>query len=913
MDEAGVQDGKILLSDPGKAHRLTGTWLFHSGNGAESIPDSASAQWRSWTVPDGQETLLLDTTEQHPAWLRLDFELSDRFENHSIDLMIPTNGNYTVVLNGRILKHYQYYGEIVQTGPSVIRLPTQYLNIGQNELRLMGDRLIGISGPSPEIFMGTPEVINERYVFRWAWYPAMAVLCIFLGFYHWQMYFKRREAVAYFWFGCVLLSNSLILMGSSYILFALFPPSTWVWTLWWAAIPMAVFSYVYFFAYTFGYPLGRVGKAILGALLLWMIFIPLDFLLHDWTKLVFTVGIPLMGPISLVFYAFGYWVLIRAIREKQVGASTMTVGFTALIIGTMNDQLVNLNLYLAPLVLGECTVFFMACLTVAQANRFSAVYRDLDVSKSLVERYNRSLEEMVAERTTQLRQKTNDIQNMLQTMQQGIAAILDDKTIHPEYSAYMEQIFETDEIAGSSVLTLLFSGANLSADTINGIESALESSIGESRINYEFNEHLLITEFQITLPSGKQKTLEVSWDPICNEEDDVEKILLVIRDVTELRVLQEQASKQRRELDIISQILNISQEKMHDFIDSSQVLLDNNQELIEKAESPSTEVIELLFRNMHTVKGNARTLGFSYIAHAAHEVENDYDDFRTQQPSDWEKEHLLEQLYGLRQIVEEYSLINEVKLNRTGPGRRGAVESFLMLEKTKVDQILEQIDAVSQDGSDACFSTLQKIQTEFRALGAQPVANVLAHIIESLPSLAHELGKEPPQVVINDHNIWVKNQIFGLLRDVFIHLLRNSLDHGIEAPDQRDSKDKKAAGVIEIDLTCSHDHLEIVVSDDGAGLAVDALYKKGLDSGGLVAGKKYTDSEIAEQIFSSGISTASAVSAVSGRGVGLDAVRGFLSREGGSVDIRFLGEKDSAGFRTFAFVIKLPAKFAAKL
>ncbi|MBK7006550.1 MAG: hypothetical protein IPH37_16635 [Burkholderiales bacterium] len=79
-------------------------------------------------------------------------------------------------------------------------------------------------------------------------------------------------------------------------------------------------------------------------------------------------------------------------------------------------------------------------------------------------------------------------------------------------------------------------------------------------MNFEFNSHLMVTEFDKTMPDGRVKSIELSWSPICDANDVVEKIMLCARDVTELKRLGKEANAQKRELEIIGEILAVSQE-----------------------------------------------------------------------------------------------------------------------------------------------------------------------------------------------------------------------------------------------------------------------------------------------------------------------------------------------------------------
>jgi GAF domain-containing protein/HPt (histidine-containing phosphotransfer) domain-containing protein len=524
-----------------------------------------------------------------------------------------------------------------------------------------------------------------------------------------------------------------------------------------------------------------------------------------------------------------------------------------------------------------------------------------------------SLEKRVAERTAQLRQKTNDINAMLQNMPQGVLTVVSGGTIHPEYSAYLETILETKDIAGAPLMELLFSHTSLGADLLSQVDAALASVIGEDEMNYEFNAHLLVGELDKTLADGRVKSLALSWSPIVGDGGTVDKLMLCVRDVTELKRLEAEASARKRELQVIGEILALSQEKFHEFIESARGFIAENKALIEKTAEKSVDAVNLLFRNMHTLKGNARTYGFLGLTNQVHTTEQHYDDLRKDAEAVWEPATLLAELATVAELVEHYAHVNDVVLGRKGPGRRAAVEKFLMVERDTVGETLQLLMGVDHSDANAMRLALRHVGNTLHMLGTQPLGETLAGTLESLPSLAKELGKAPPQVHIEDHGLVVRTQASALLKNLFTHLLRNSVDHGIEAPAQRVEAGKPEAGRIDLRLHVDDGKLYIHLKDDGRGLALGKIRKQAMEQNLLTRGANTSAEEVAQLIFRSGFSTADAVTEVSGRGVGMDAVRAFLEKEGGSIAIRFLDDRANADYRPFETVIALPDKFAASM
>jgi HPt (histidine-containing phosphotransfer) domain-containing protein len=518
---------------------------------------------------------------------------------------------------------------------------------------------------------------------------------------------------------------------------------------------------------------------------------------------------------------------------------------------------------------------------------------------------------MVAERTEQLHEKTVDIQAMLQNMRQGILMIQPNGLVHPEYSRFLEQILETKDIAGKAALPLILDGVALGSDAQDSFETAVASCIGEDSMNFSFNGHLLITECDKRMPDGRIKALNLGWSPICSDDDVVDKLMVVIRDVTELRRLEAEAGQQKRELEMIGQILTVNQEKFHEFVDSARGFVKENEALLHAADERHPDLISQLFRNMHTIKGNARTYGLLHLTNLVHEAEQTYDELRHDPDKEFDKQTLMSHLKDVLTSIEEYASLNEIKLGRKGPGRRGSAERYVMAEKMHIDAMLVAlIQAETAQDADSLRAALKQAQLGLQVIGTEPIQSVLDGVFASLPSLAKELDKEPPQLVVRDHGIVIRNQIADLLRNVFVHLYRNSLDHGIERPAERASQGKPAFGMIELALELTHGRLIFRLRDDGRGLALKFIRQKAVEKGLIDEKSDMPDDAVAQLIFASGFSTADAVTEVSGRGVGMDAVKDFVQREGGTIVLSFTDEKAGADFRAFETVISMPEHFA---
>src|SRR5262249_43394515 len=157
----------------------------------------------------------------------------------------------------------------------------------------------------------------------------------------------------------------------------------------------------------------------------------------------------------------------------------------------------------------------------------------------------------------------------------------------------------------------------------------------------------------------------------------------------------------------------------------------------------------------------------------------------------------------------------------------------------------------------------------------------LLRVMENLPRVAREVALRTGKrvhVTLGGAELELDRSILDRLYDPLVHLVRNAVDHGLETPDVRVAAGKPDTGRLRIDAVREKDAIRIDVADDGAGLDLDALRAKAVAAGLLHRdlAEDLPPEKIAELAFHPGLSTAREVSDISGRGVGMDAVRATL-------------------------------------
>ena len=165
-----------------------------------------------------------------------------------------------------------------------------------------------------------------------------------------------------------------------------------------------------------------------------------------------------------------------------------------------------------------------------------------------------------------------------------------------------------------------------------------------------------------------------------------------------------------------------------------------------------------------------------------------------------------------------------------------------------------------------------------------PIGSLFGRFRRLVHDLSRDLGK-PVQLVTSGEETELDKTVIERLADPLVHLIRNAIDHGIEMPGQRLEKGKSEAGTIRLDARHVGAEVHVTISDDGRGVDLARVRAKGEEQGLVPAGATPSESEILQLMFHPGFSTAREVSALSGRGVGMDVVKQTIEGLRGKIDV----------------------------
>ncbi|MGD9110494.1 MAG: chemotaxis protein CheA [Phycisphaerales bacterium] len=385
-------------------------------------------------------------------------------------------------------------------------------------------------------------------------------------------------------------------------------------------------------------------------------------------------------------------------------------------------------------------------------------------------------------------------------------------------------------------------------------------------------------------------------------------------------------------------------------------------------DSQDSDLLNQIFRGFHTIKGMAGFLNLTEIGTLAHSAENVLDLARKNelQLIDENSNVIFESIDIMKKMIE--GLNNALSTNQPIPSQKGIDKLIAKLEAAakgellssndekdrRLDEVLEPQDNNEQEknskrtnlaGDEKIKVSTSRLDKLVNMVGELVIAQLMvseqvgsstdeisrkvAHqskIVRELQELSLSMRMVPIQGVFQKMARLVRDlshkadkkinfvtegeeteldrNIVDKIADPLIHMIRNSVDHGIESSEERDASGKSQTGTIELRASHQSGNIVIEIEDDGKGLDKDKILKKAVEKGLIEPDQKLNDEEIFKLIFSAGFSTAAVITSVSGRGVGMDVVKKNIESLRGKVDIS--SEKNKGTL----FTIRLPLTLA---
>jgi two-component system chemotaxis sensor kinase CheA len=267
--------------------------------------------------------------------------------------------------------------------------------------------------------------------------------------------------------------------------------------------------------------------------------------------------------------------------------------------------------------------------------------------------------------------------------------------------------------------------------------------------------------------------------------------------------------------------------------------------------------VKHLKRIVHTLKGNAAMFGLNSIASQCHQLETSLEEEQTR-PTALQRAELTQRFERLRTNVD--ILLGD------------AMRTRIEVDPSEYEAV---VYGLAHDEPRA------KLAQRMTAWKLEPTSRRLERIAEQAQRIASRLNKGPLNIVLTDNDIGLEPAVWAPFWSSFVHVVRNAVDHGIEAKDERLATHKQEQGSLALTTRLEHGGLVIEIMDDGHGINWSAVADRARKAGIPHESSK----DLMEAIFTDGISTATRVSELSGRGIGMGAVRAECTARGGTVEV----------------------------
>lgn len=543
------------------------------------------------------------------------------------------------------------------------------------------------------------------------------------------------------------------------------------------------------------------------------------------------------------------------------------------------------------------------------AKSFMGMRDSIREKLGLIEEQNQNLERKVEDRTAA-------IKDLMDNTGQGFFTFDNGFHVHPEYSKPCQVFFE-GSIEGLDAMKLMFAFPPFTAETLrkdiwqNDDASIFQRSDSARELfNMIFDGSGSFEVFEDLLPheiEARGQILSLDYR-LLNPESAKSKIMVILTDITTERALAAQIAEEEERNAMIIKVA-LDREGFIQFLKELHNIFLSLYTLLAQP-SPDIDTNEL-FRYYHTIKGGCATYNFKKVVEHTHRIEAGLEPIRSGEEVLDEAKILvlledtkdLHEIYhdtlnDLSSIVPENDRMLTERVYRIKDSKIAQLKSFLWnkVVKESLKVLGNEIEELTQHPIGLIRETLmEKVSLEYQQefedsieeLRKQPIASIFHKYEASAEGLAERLEKQL-QVVLKGTDVEVDYEYLESFFGALIHLIRNCVDHGFEDNATRIMLGKPEMGTLTIEASGDDQILKLFISDDGSGIDASVIKDIALDKGLIddTFAKTATEEELVKLIFAPGFSTKETVSDVSGRGVGMDAVKAIVDELHGWIHIQ---------------------------
>jgi two-component system chemotaxis sensor kinase CheA len=453
--------------------------------------------------------------------------------------------------------------------------------------------------------------------------------------------------------------------------------------------------------------------------------------------------------------------------------------------------------------------------------------------------HRENLEKLVEQRTAALQRRNEAMRLVLDNVEQGLVTIEPDGKLSSERSRAFDDWFGGTDAADTFADKLARRN-----ETIRDTLKMAWDQVVEGFLPIDVSIDQMPRQIQV---EGRQYNL--NYKAIV-EKENLHGALLVVSDVTQEMERLQRDAEQREMLSVFEKVMR----DRSGFIE----FFKECESLVNRVVSREIADVQHAMRAVHTVKGNCGVFGITSVAEVAHRLET--------------------------AVIESGQLPTAAQLDELNAAWRAFSERVRRLagneEEPLVEVAYEELEELEQAA--ALRTPYPKIGELLNRLKFERGVVRLRRVAEQAKSLAERLGKTGLHVQVDaGKEVRFQAERWAPFWSSFIHVVRNALDHGIERPEIRTAAGKTPHGTLRLSALVEGEYFTVDLTDDGRGVDWARVREKARERGLPHA----TDQDLVNALFSDGLSTAETVSDVSGRGVGMSAVRDAARQLNGSVNV----------------------------
>ncbi len=457
--------------------------------------------------------------------------------------------------------------------------------------------------------------------------------------------------------------------------------------------------------------------------------------------------------------------------------------------------------------------------------------------------YNKALDEIQKNVVSK-----KDYIQILDNIDEGIFLLNKDFSIAPAYSKNLEKIFENDTLENKNFLEVI--KPHIPEQILSNIKDYLSFSF-----DMNIKENLLrnlnpMNRLEFTFLINQESISKfLSFKVIrIKEENEIKRLMVIVKDETQNVNIEKEKEiakiEMQSEMELIYKILHIDYEIFKDFLDELKQKISTINNILETNNlNTIKENIDLIYRYIHTIKGNSRLLEFNFISNKCHEIEEEIQNIKNKK--DLSTDIFIPLLIKLSELHSLTRKLDELIIK---------LKNFNRFEK---------------GGNDKIIYSLKKF----------------------VDNLSKEYKKKISLLTERFNFDMIPKYLRVEAKDIIVQLIKNSILHGIEEEKIRTEKGKNPTGIIELKTEEDENYIYISVKDDGSGINYEKIKLNAIKNKLIDKNRDFSKEELIKFIFEKSFSTSEKTNIDAGRGIGLDIVYEWIRKNGGKIIIKNEVEK----------------------